>query len=328
MGVSSGPQLFSMTDSAVILDVDGTLVDSNDPHARAWVDAFAEAGVEVSFDRVRRAIGMGGDKLLPHVSGISKESPQGERIDARRREIFKSRYLPTVQPFPRVRELVERFARDGFRLVVASSASEDDLRPLLDRAGVADLIQARTSSDDAENSKPDPDIVWAALKRSRAPSNAAIMLGDTPYDVEAALGARIRVVGLESGGWRREELKGAAEVYASAAELCDRYETSIFARVARGFDRRSHDARGASLLWFAAPLFVIAGVVIAGAVSQGQHRRKRAGQVRGRERFDRVGEEGSSPIEPIAEPESRHTERPALSRRDRERLRRVISRTS
>ena len=148
----------------VILDVDGTLVDSNDAHARAWADAFAEAGVEVSFDRIRRAIGMGGDKLLPQVAGIRDDSPLGER-SAAAGALFTSRYLAGVRPFPRVRELIERFAGDGFTVVVASSASKADLRALLDRAGVADLISGQTSSDDADESKPDPDIVLAALKR-------------------------------------------------------------------------------------------------------------------------------------------------------------------
>src|SRR5687768_4226571 len=89
---------------AVILDVDGTLVDSNDAHARARVEAFAEAGVAVDYDRVRRAIGMGGDKLMPHVSGLSDESPEGRRITERRKEIFTTRYLPTIRPFARVRD--------------------------------------------------------------------------------------------------------------------------------------------------------------------------------------------------------------------------------
>jgi phosphoglycolate phosphatase-like HAD superfamily hydrolase len=183
----------------VILDVDGTLVDSNDAHARAWVEAFADQGITVAFELVRRAIGMGGDKLMPAVGGIEEDSPLGKKIAARRSEIFKERYLPTLRPFPRVRELVHRMAEDGLTLAVASSAQEDELIPLLRIAGVHDLIPTRTSSDDAENSKPDPDIVQAALKRTGADPASAVMLGDTPYDVEAALGAGIEIVGLECG---------------------------------------------------------------------------------------------------------------------------------
>ena len=122
----------------MILDVDGTLVDSNDAHARAWVDAFAEHGVTVAYDDVRRSIGMGGDKLMPAVSGIKEDSAEGRRIAARRAELFKSSWLPRLRPFPRVRDLLERFAADGFTIAVASSAKAEELDPLLERAGVQD----------------------------------------------------------------------------------------------------------------------------------------------------------------------------------------------
>ena len=217
------------SDAAVLLDVDGTLVDSNDAHARAWVEAFAEHGITVAFDHVRRSIGMGGDKLMPEVAGIEESSDLGEKIGARRGEIFATRYLPHLQPFPQVRELLERLTADGFVLVVASSAKEDELDPLLERAGVADLITRTTSSDDAENSKPDPDIVVAAVKKAGCPKDRTIMIGDTPYDVAAARRAGIDIVGLECGGWTGASLAGALAVYRDAAELLARYERSVFA---------------------------------------------------------------------------------------------------
>jgi phosphoglycolate phosphatase-like HAD superfamily hydrolase len=222
-----------MANGAVILDVDGTLVDSNDAHAHAWVEAFGDEGIAVPFEKVRRAIGMGGDKLMPLVAGISEDSKKGQRIGSRRSEIFRTTYLPSIRPFPRVRELLEHFVNDDLRLAVASSAKEDELRPLLEIAGAAGLIAAQTSSDDAERSKPDPDILHEALERTRCSPERTIMLGDTPYDVEAALRAKIRIVGVECGGWSREDLKGALEVYASPAELLDRYERSAFARLLR-----------------------------------------------------------------------------------------------
>ena len=215
----------------MILDVDGTLVDSNDAHARAWVEAFAVHGIAVAFERVRLAIGMGGDKLMPAVAAIAADSAQGKRISKRRGEIFKGRFLPALRAFPGVRELVLRFSSDGFTLAVASSAESDELAHLLEIAGVDDLIGTTTSSDDAENSKPDPDIVEAALKRTGCDPGSAVMLGDTPYDVEAALGAGIRIVGLECGGWRKADLAGASEVYVDPAGLLARYDTSLFARV-------------------------------------------------------------------------------------------------
>lgn len=213
---------------AVILDVDGTLVDSNDAHAHAWVDAFVEARITVDYDHVRRSIGMGGDKLMPAVSGIEASSPLGGRISRRRGEIFKATYLPALRPTPGARDLVQHFLEDGFVLSVASSAAEDELQPLLEAAGVADLIHRRTSSDDAENSKPDPDIVHAALREAACEPAGAIMLGDTPYDVAAARQAGIAIVGLESGGWSEKDLKGAVAVYRNPAHVLVEYERSPF----------------------------------------------------------------------------------------------------
>ena len=215
----------------MILDVDGTLVDSNDAHARAWVEAFAGHGVTVAFAQVRRAIGMGGDKLMPAVAGIDEDSEIGRQIAVRRAEVFREVWLPRLQAFPNTRALVQRLADDGFTLAVASSAQQDELGSLLEVAGVSDLIATRTSSDDAENSKPDPDIVQAALKRTGSAPEAAIMVGDTPYDVEAALRTGIRIVGLECGGWQRGDLYGAVEVYTDPADLLHRYETSVFAQL-------------------------------------------------------------------------------------------------
>jgi HAD superfamily hydrolase (TIGR01509 family) len=220
-----------MANGAVVLDVDGTLIDSNDAHARAWVDAFAEQGITAPLAKVRRAIGMGGDKLLPHVAGIEKESKLGRAVSSRRSEIFQRSYLPHLQPFPHVRELLERFRADDLTLTVASSAQENELGALLEVAGVADLIHAQTSSDEADRSKPDPDIVHAAIARAKCPKNRIVMLGDTPYDVEAAHRAGIPIVALECGGWTAEELHEADAVYGSPADLLRRYASSPFARL-------------------------------------------------------------------------------------------------
>lgn len=217
------------SDAAVILDVDGTLVDSNDAHARAWVETFVEHGITVAFDHVRRSIGMGGDKLMPEVAGIEESSDLGEKIASTRGEIFATRYLSHLQPFPQVRDLLERLLADGFVLAVASSAQDDELGPLLERAGVDDLISRTTSSDDAANSKPDPDIVVAAVKKAASAKDRTIMIGDTPYDVAAARRAGIAVVGFECGGWTKEALAGAVAVYRDAAHLLLEYESSPFA---------------------------------------------------------------------------------------------------
>lgn len=227
MGQQQGRQ---QQPDAVILDVDGTLIASNDAHASAYVDAARELGREMSFEKTRRAIGMGGDKLLPEVLGIEEDSAEGERITKRKKEIFSERYLPELQPTPGARALLHRLRDDAVKLVVASSASEDELGPLLERAGVQDLIQDTTSSDDAEESKPDPDIVHAALRGAGSPALRVVMIGDTPYDVEAATRAGVRIIALRSGGWDDDSLRGAMAIYDHPADLLDHYDESALGR--------------------------------------------------------------------------------------------------
>jgi HAD superfamily hydrolase (TIGR01509 family) len=216
--------------TGVLLDVDGTLVDSNDAHARVWVRALSEHGIQVEFATLRRLIGKGGDKLLPEVSGLDAESPEGKAISERRGELFKKEFLPTLRPFPGAKELMARMKEQGLRLAVASSSKKDELKELLRVCGADEFIEASTSSDDAENSKPDPDIVHAALARIGQPPGQVILLGDTPYDVEAGTKAGIRVVALRCGGWGDADLKGAIKVYDDPADLLARFDGSPFAR--------------------------------------------------------------------------------------------------
>ena len=215
----------------VILDVDGTLVESNDAHAWSWRQALLEAGIEAPFQRIRPLIGKGGDKLLPEVSGLAEDTPEGKRISERRGKIFKRDYLPRLRPFARTRELLQRMREEGLKLVVASSAQEEELEDLLEIAGAADLVEHATSADDAEDSKPDPDIVHAALTRSGLAPGEVLMLGDTPYDVEAAARCGVRTLALTCGGWREEDLAraGALAVYADPADLLARYDESPLA---------------------------------------------------------------------------------------------------
>ena len=163
------------------------------------------------FAEVRPLIGKGGDKLLPEVSGIDAESPQGKAISKRRGEIFQAEFLPTLRPFPGASNLLARMKQAGLRLAVASSAKDDELKRLLRLCGADEFIEAETSSDDADNSKPDPDIVHAALGRLGQPADAVLMLGDTPYDVEAAGKAGVGVVAraLRRLGRRRPGRGGA-----------------------------------------------------------------------------------------------------------------------
>lgn len=215
---------------AILLDVDGTLVDSNDAHAAAWSEALEKHGFHVPFERVRPLIGKGGDKLLPEVTGLDDESDEARALLRTRTQLFLSRFLPQVRPFAQVRALLERFKQDDYRLVVASSAKAKELEGLLERSGVADLIETETTADDAENSKPDPDIVQAALAKLRLPPREALMLGDTPYDVEAASRAGVAIVGVRCGGWDDRSLGGALAVYADPADLLAHYDQSPFAK--------------------------------------------------------------------------------------------------
>src|SRR5262249_49565411 len=131
----------------------------------------------------------------------------------------KTHYLPHIKPFPETRELLLRLRAEGLKLAVASSAKEDELKPLLEIAGAADLIEEKTSSDDADQSKPDPDIVQAALDGADLSAHEAVMLGDTPYDIEAAIKAGVKVIAFRSGGWDDEALAGAIAVYDGPADL-------------------------------------------------------------------------------------------------------------
>jgi HAD superfamily hydrolase (TIGR01509 family) len=204
---------------AFLFDVDGTLVNSNDAHADAWVKAFAEFGVAVDRNKVRRSIGMGGDKLMPAVSGIEEESATGSKIAKRRGEIFKQEFLPHLEPFRDAGRLVAHVKERGYTAVAASSAKKDELKALLKIAGAEWLMDAATSSDDAEESKPDPDIIVAALQRAKATPAEAVMIGDTPYDVEAAMRAGVRAIGLLCGGWSADDLRGAIGIYEGPWDL-------------------------------------------------------------------------------------------------------------
>lgn len=215
----------------VLLDVDGTLVDSNDAHAEAWIRAFREHGFEVSYEQVRARIGKGGDKMLREVAGLDQEAdPRSKAIEEDRARLFLEEFVPDLKGFAGARELVERMKADGLKVVAASSAREGELDKLLEIAGVADLIEHATSSDDAEESKPDPHIVAAALEKAELAPDRAVLIGDTPYDVEAASRAGVAVIAVRSGGWGDDDLKGAIAVYDDVADLLAHYDESPLGR--------------------------------------------------------------------------------------------------
>lgn len=217
---------------AVIFDIDGTLVDSVDLHARAWQETFALFGKQVDFARVRSQIGKGGDQLLPVFFTREELAEFGAELEEARGRHFKREYLPRVRAFPRVRDLFERILRDGRRIVLASSAKRDELEEYQRIAGVTDLVEDETSADDADRSKPHPDIFEAALAQlGDVRAAEAVVVGDTPYDAEAAGKAGLRTIGLLCGGFPAAELRaaGCIALYESPADLLARYAHSPLA---------------------------------------------------------------------------------------------------
>lgn len=207
---------------AVIFDMDGTLIDSVDQHAWAWVRAFQQQGLDFSFAEVRHEIGKGSDQLLPDFLDSATQARIGDVVTDAQSAIFKRDYMDSLKPFAGVRALFERLHAEGIRCVLGSSGQAGELARKVELCGIGDLVDASTSADDAEHSKPRPDIFLAALKKiDPIGAEAAVVIGDTPYDAQAALGAGLRTIGVLSGGFAEAELReaGCIAVYRDVAEL-------------------------------------------------------------------------------------------------------------
>jgi HAD superfamily hydrolase (TIGR01509 family) len=218
---------------AVIFDIDGTLVDSVDLHARAWQDAFRKYGREVEFEKVRHQIGKGGDQLLPVFFSKEEIDNFGEEMEKYRGDLFKRAYMPHVKPFPQVRDLFEWIKRDGKRIALASSAKEDELKIYKEIANITDLVEEEASKDDAAKSKPHPDIFAAALERlGDVKASDAVVVGDTPYDAQAAVKINLKTVGVLCGGFPEAELRaaGCIAIFRDPADLLARYEQTPLSR--------------------------------------------------------------------------------------------------
>lgn len=217
---------------AIIFDIDGTLLDSVDLHARAWEEAFRHFGHEIAFEDVRKQIGKGGDQLLPVFLTKEELQKEGQALSDFRAKLFKDKYLGSVKPFPGVRKLFETVKEHGQKAALASSAKPDELEVYKRIAHIEDLVEVGTSSGDAEKSKPHPDIFEAALSRlgQVRPENV-IAVGDTPYDAEAAGKAGMKTVGVLCGGFPAEELKaaGCIALYAGPQDLLEQYDESPLA---------------------------------------------------------------------------------------------------
>jgi HAD superfamily hydrolase (TIGR01549 family) len=219
----------------VILDVDGTLVLSNDAHAHAYVEAFVELGYDVSFEQVRPLIGMGGDQVIPKlVPGLRDSEGDGKTIAQRRKELILNHYGSKLLPANGTRQLIQRLQQAQLQLMIASSATSEEMQVLLKAAQVDDLLTEATTSGDAEASKPEPDIVEVALSKLNMQAEQVLMLGDTPYDIESARAAGVGTIALRCGGFDDAALSGALAIYDDPADLLAHYGDSPLANSVQG----------------------------------------------------------------------------------------------
>lgn len=204
-----------------LLDIDGTLVKSNNAHTEAWVEAFKHFGYDVSYEIIRPLIGMGSDQLLPVVLQITNERDEdkGKRVIEYRKKIFLEKYAPSLKPTNGARKLVAALQKKGIKLVVATSASKEEIDMLLQAADVKDLLTTFVSATDVQNSKPAPDIITAALKKIGLPEKEVMLLGDTPYDIAAGKKCGVKVIALRSGGFSVEQLKDAYGIFADPEDV-------------------------------------------------------------------------------------------------------------
>lgn len=220
---------------AVVFDIDGTLVDTVDNHAAAWQRALKEFGKEVDFETVRNQIGKGGDQLMPEFLSAQELKEWGKKLEERRGEIYKNDYLEKAQPFPEVQNLVARISGGNKKIALASSAKGEELEHYKKILKIDQYLMGETSADDAEKSKPEPDIFEAALKELGDPSpEETIVIGDTPYDAIAAGKINLKTIGFLSGGFSEQSLReaGCTEIYQGPADLLAHYEDSIVAKEA------------------------------------------------------------------------------------------------
>jgi HAD superfamily hydrolase (TIGR01509 family) len=212
---------------AVIFDIDGTLVDSVDLHAKAWQEAFHDFGHDIEFANIRRQIGKGGDQLMPIFMSKDELADRGEALEKHRSALFKKRYLPHVVAFPHVRALLQKLRGDGKRIILASSAKESEIAIYKKIAGITDLVEIEVSADDVEKSKPHGDIFASAMSKlpGLAPADI-IVVGDTPYDAEAAAKVGLKTIGVLCGGFSEDSLceAGCVAIYKDPKHMLDNYE--------------------------------------------------------------------------------------------------------
>lgn len=204
---------------AILLDVDGTLIDSNDKHAQCWVEAFAHFGKEVPWDVIRSQIGKGGDLLVPDTLNAREMREIGEKLNEYRGELWKRDYMESVQPFPGAVEAIREMERRGLKIAFASSSNPDEVEYYVELLGVGDLLEGTTSKEDAKFSKPSPEIFQAALERVKGDPARTLVVGDTPYDILAAHRMASAIAAVRCGGFPEESLTKAEFVFDDVAQV-------------------------------------------------------------------------------------------------------------
>jgi HAD superfamily hydrolase (TIGR01509 family) len=215
---------------AVLFDVDGTLIDSNDAHTQAWVHTLQRHNRSVSYEQMRSLIGKGSDKVFVEVLGIESNSALAKQITKDRTQLLLSSFIPNLKPTPGARLLVQRMRSEGLRLVITSSSGEE-LPALLAQADLQDLLDTAVSSDEVKESKPDGDIIEVALRKAGVQPAEAVMVGDTPYDIAAAKAAGVKCIALRCGGyWDDVAFSEAAAIFDNPATLLRDWANSPLAR--------------------------------------------------------------------------------------------------
>ncbi|HXH70160.1 MAG TPA: HAD family hydrolase [Pyrinomonadaceae bacterium] len=216
---------------AVIFDIDGTLIDSVDAHAESWVRTFKEFGKEISFEAAGKLVGMGSDQFLSDYFSTEEVEKKKKEIDEYRSELVKKEYMAKIKPFPKVRDLFLKLKKDNIKIALASSATKEEVEKYEEIAGIKDLVEKKTSTDDAEKSKPEPDIFLAAYdKLGKIDKQDIVVIGDTPYDAVAAKKAELKIIGVLTGGWAKKKLvkSGCSEVFEDIAAIYEKHYENAF----------------------------------------------------------------------------------------------------
>ena len=219
----------------IIFDIDGTLVDSVGFHAHAWERAFQKHGYDVPYLEVKQHIGQGGEFIIEAFVPADEVEQVAEAISRDRKNYYQSELLPKVKPFPNVKALFHRLKADGIRIALASSGQPDSVKHYIDLLDIGSLIDDATSTKDVEHAKPEPDIFEAALaKLSPLTKDQVLVVGDSPYDAEAAGRAGLKAIGVLCGGFSEQRLReaGCAAVYQDPTDLLNRYSEWLPALVA------------------------------------------------------------------------------------------------